>query len=109
MKNAVQDGNVLDITVAADVASGVGYLIGAIFGVTQKAGKSGEVVPIDTTGVFDLKYTVAATVAVGDVIYWDNTVKNVTKTVGSNPKIGYATEAAASAAATARVKLVASI
>lgn len=109
MKNMVQDGNVIDITVGADIASGVGFLLGVMFGVSQKAGKNGEVVPFVTTGVFDLKYTVAATIAAGDLIYWDNTAKNVTKTVGSNTKIGYATEAAASGAATARVRLVPTI
>jgi predicted RecA/RadA family phage recombinase len=109
MKNYVQDGNVIDVTVAAGIASGVGLLVGQMFGVTQKAGAIGDVVPIVIEGVFDLKYTVAATIAVGDLIYWDDTAKNVTKTSTSNKKIGYAVAAAASAAATARVRLVPTI
>lgn len=35
--------------------------------------------------------------SVGDLLYWDDTAKNLTKTVGSNTKVGYCLEAALSA------------
>lgn len=104
MKNFVQDGDVLDLILTADVASGGVTVQGSIVGIAQKAGKIGEKVPHKTTGVFDLPYGVATAVAAGDKVYWDGS--KVTKTVGSNTLIGHATEARASGAAFARVRLI---
>lgn len=104
MKNFVQQGDTLDLTLAADVASGGVTVQGSIVGVAAKAGKAGETVAHKTTGVFDLPYGVNAAVAAGDKIYWDGA--KVTKTVGTNTLIGHATEARLANAVTARVKLV---
>lgn len=109
MKNFIQHGDVLDLIAPYDVASGAGFLIGQLFAVATAAALSAKPVEGKTTGVFDLKYTVAATAAVGDLIYWDDTAKNVTKTASSNKKIGYCVQAAASAAPTMRVRLVPTI
>lgn len=109
MKNFVQHGDVLGLTAPYDVASGAGFLVGSIFAVAMAAALSGKAVEGKTAGVFDLKYTVAATASVGDVIYWDNTNKNVTKTSSGNTKIGLCVKAAASADPTLRVKLVPTI
>jgi predicted RecA/RadA family phage recombinase len=105
MKNFIAKGIVIDVVLAAIIASGGCLLVGKMFGVAQKAGAIGDTVGLVTEGVFDLPYSVAATVGVGDAIYWDDTAKNVTKTVGSNVKIGYAVAAAASSAALLRVKI----
>ena len=106
MKNFIQDGDVLDLTAPYDVLSGAGFLIGALFAVAMAAALSGKDVRGRTRGVYDLKYGVAATASVGDVIYWDNTNKNVTKTSGGNTKIGLCVMAAGSGDATMRVRLV---
>lgn len=109
MKNYIQNGDVLDLVAPYDVASGAGFLIGSLFAVAVGAALNTKPVEGKTTGVFDLKYTVAATAAVGDLIYWDNTNKNVTKTSSGNTKIGICVKAAASADATMRVKLIPTI
>jgi predicted RecA/RadA family phage recombinase len=109
MKNFIQDGLVIDIVLAADIVSGAGVLTGQLFGVAVRSGVTGAVVGVQTEGVFDLKYTVAAAAAVGDLIYWDDAAKNVTKTAASNKKIGICVKAAASADATMRVKLIPTI
>lgn len=109
MKNYVQDGDVIDITLGATIASGAGLLTGALFGVATKSGVSGDVVGVRTRGVFDLTYGVNAAVAVGDTIYWDNSAKTVTKTSSGNTKIGVAVKAALANAATCRVRLVPTI
>ncbi len=44
-------------------------------------------------------------VAAGATLYWDNTAKNYTTTVGTNTKAGYATEAAAAADTVVQMKL----
>ena len=109
MKNYIQDGDVLDLIAPYDVASGAGFLIGAIFAVAAVAALSGAAVRGRTRGVYDLKYGVAAAASVGDVIYWDNTNKNVTKTSSGNTKMGVCVQAAGSGDATMRVRLVPTI
>lgn len=109
MKNYIQQGLVIDVVLAATIASGAALLVGKLFGVAQKAGAIGETVGLVTEGVFDLPYGVAATVAVGDLVYWDDTAKTVTKTATSNTKVGVAVLAAASADPTLRVKLIPTI
>lgn len=104
MKNYIQDGDVLDLTLLADVASGGLVIQGSIVAVAQIAGKTGDIVPCKTTGVYDLPYGVNAAIVVGDKIYWDGA--KVTKTVGSNTLIGHATAVRAANAAFAAVKLV---
>ena len=106
MKNFVQDGDVVDLTLTSDVASGEGRITGVIFGVAQKAGKTGDKVPFKTNGVFNLPYGVNAAVSEGDKIYWAAATKNVTKTDAGNTAIGYATVAAAANAEALAVKLV---
>lgn len=105
MKNFVQEGDVLDLVLTADVASGGVTVQGAIVGVAQKAGKIGDTVPHKTSGVFDLPYGVATAVAAGDKLYWDGA--KLTKTVSTNAYFGHATAARLSGAATARAKLIA--
>lgn len=106
MKNFIQDGKILDLVLAAVVVSGAPVLQGSIFGIAQKSGGVGDTVACATEGVFELPYGVAAVVAAGDTIYWDNTAKTVTKTASANTKVGHAVAPAASAAATLKVKLI---
>lgn len=107
MKNFVQHGDVLDLTAPYNVTSGDGFLVGShIFAVAEVTALSGAPVRGKTTGVFDLKYGVAAVVAVGAKLYWDDTNKNVTGTASTNKLIGTCVKAAASGDALIRVKLI---
>lgn len=47
----------------------------------------------------------AVAIAAGATLYWDDTAKNVTTTVGTNTKCGYAIEAALSADTNVQMKL----
>lgn len=105
MKNFVQPGENIHLTATATVASGLGVLVGSLFGINSNAVVSGDAMVLVTEGVFDHAKTAAQAVAVGDKIYWDDTAKLVTTTVGSNKLIGVAVAAASGAAATARFKL----
>ena len=98
MKNYVQPGRTLTIASPYAVTSGDGLLVGAIFGVATANAASGEAVEAGLVGVFDLKKTASQAWAVGDRIYWDNTAKEATKTVGTNSLIGVAVEPVSSAA-----------
>ncbi|WP_347268138.1 DUF2190 family protein [Paracoccus sp. (in: a-proteobacteria)] len=90
MKNFVAVGNMLTITASADIASGAGVLAGAIFGVATTAIANGAQGEISLTGVYDLPKAASQAWTVGAKVYWDDTAKTCTTTVGSNKLIGIA-------------------
>ena len=104
-KNFVQPGETLPLTAPYDVASGAGFLVGALFSVALAAALSGATVEGRNTGVFDLAKTAGQSFTQGAKVYWDNTAKSVTGVSSGNTLIGVATQAAAGGDATARVRL----
>lgn len=106
MKNFVQDGDILTLTPAADVASGVGYLFGtALFGVATGAVASGAPGEFIVEGVVTIGKTSALAIAVGDVLYWDATNKVVNKTTSGQRAVGIAVAAAANPSSTVAMRL----
>jgi predicted RecA/RadA family phage recombinase len=105
MKNYIQSGNNITLTMIADVLSGVGVLIGAIFGVVQGNALAGALCVLVRKGVFELPKTSAQAWTVGAKLYWDDTAKVVTTTVGTNILIGAAFAVAANPSATGLVLL----
>jgi predicted RecA/RadA family phage recombinase len=103
--NFISEGD--RVTVAAPsggVTSGQLVLINSLFGVAQADAASGASVAIVTRGEFDAlpKSTAVQVAAVGTVLYWDATSSRLTTTVGSNVRIGLATQAAVTATTTIR-------
>lgn len=90
MKNFVQNGVNLTLPAPADTASGVGVLIGSIFGIAANTALSGTDIDLVTKGVFTMPKVSALAIAIGDKIYWDNTAKLVNKTASGNTLIGVA-------------------
>lgn len=107
MKNFVQKGDTLTLVAPYAVTSGGGLLVGSIFGVAATAAALGASVDADVVGVFDLAKATGAAWTQGQKIYWDDTAKNCTGTVGTNKLIGVATQAAASGDTVGRVRLTA--
>lgn len=105
MKNHVQAGDVLTLAAPYDVASGAGFLVGALFAVATSAAVSGASVEGKTTGVFDLAALSTDTAAVGAKAYWNNTNKQITTTASGNTLVGAFVAVKAAADTTARVKL----
>lgn len=103
-KNYVEEGDIITVTAGGTVSSGDGVLIGSIFGVAQGNASSGTDFELAVEGVHDLPKAAGA-LTQGELVYWDNTAKNVTATATSNTKIGVATQAVTSGGATARVRL----
>jgi predicted RecA/RadA family phage recombinase len=66
---------------------------------------SGADCEVETAGVFTLPKATGAAWAVGDLLYYDGTAHNITKTSSGNTKIGVATAVAASGDTTGNVKL----
>lgn len=93
MKNFVQNGKIVTVTSPYALSSGDGALVGVMFGVAAADYANGATdAELQMEGVFDIKRTTGASTAwtEGAIIYWDNTAKTITKTVGSNTKIGVA-------------------
>ena len=105
MKNFIQQGAILTAIAAADVTSGDGVLIGALFGVTQTTAKTGEDISLVTEGVFELPKTSAQAWAVGDKIYWSDTTKKATTAGSGNTLVGVAVEVAANPSGSGVLKL----
>ncbi|WP_419798687.1 MAG: DUF2190 family protein [Terasakiella sp.] len=93
MKNYIQPGHTLALAVPYDVASGGGFLLGGIFGVSNISAVAGEEVEASLVGVFELTKAASQTWSAGDKVYWDDTNKVVTKTATGNTLIGVAVEA----------------
>lgn len=106
MKTFKQEGEVLTLTPAAAVASGIGFLFGAgLFGVAVNdvaISTPGEFI---TEGVVTIDKTSALAIAVGDRVFWDPAGKVVNKTSAAQVCVGVAVEAAANPSATVVIKL----
>lgn len=106
MKTFVQDGDVLTLTPAAAVASGVGYLHGVgLFGVATNDVAISTPGEFLTEGVVTIGKTSALAIAVGDRLYWDATNKVVNKTATAQQCVGIAVEAASNPSPTVTMKL----
>lgn len=107
MKNFVQPGDAIEITAAADYASGAGVLIGSLFGVAAGAIANGAQGIINTKGVFDLPKVGSQAWTVGVRVYWDAGNNRCTTTASTHKLIGVAVAAVGSGAGetTGRVRL----
>lgn len=106
MKNNWQEGEALDLTAPYDVVGGAGFKVGLIFAIATSTALSGTAVVGQTRGVVDLLAVTADTAAgPGVAIYWDDTAKKATTTVGSNIKIGVTAAAKLGTDTTVRVRL----
>ncbi|HEY4698126.1 MAG TPA: DUF2190 family protein [Gallionella sp.] len=106
MKTYIQEGDILTLTPAAAVASGVGYLFGtALFGVAVSDVVISTPGPFCTEGVVEIGKTSALAISVGDRLFWDATNKVVNKTATAQQCVGIAVEAAANPSATVKMLL----
>lgn len=106
MKTFIKEGDVLTLTPAAAVASGVGYLFGtSLFGVATNdvaISTPGEFI---TDGVVTIAKTSALAISIGDRLFWDATNKCVNKTLTSQQCVGIATADAANPSSTVEMKI----
>jgi predicted RecA/RadA family phage recombinase len=93
MKTYIAAGNTLTITAAADIASGEGVLVGALFGVAVTDIATGEAGEIALTGVFELPKAPSQAWSLGAKVYWDDTARQCTTAATGNTLIGAAVRA----------------
>jgi len=103
----VMEGDVVDYTPAADVASGDVVVQGDLVGVARTAIPANTLGSLIVEGTFDFPKSTAggSAITAGTKVYWDTTNKVVTATVGTNKYLGKAIRAAADADATVRVRI----
>jgi len=105
MKTFIQDGNIITVTAAANIASSDGVLVGNIFGISVMDAVAGDEVEIATVGVYELPKLSTAVIAQGDRVAWNSsTGKVVVPATGMFP-LGVATLAAGNGTATIKVRL----
>ena len=108
MKNAHQDGRVLDVTLTRDAKSGELVVEGKLVGAAVTDGKVGDVIAVHVEGVFEVPKLPASTFAVGAPVNWD-TANN--QAIAAAPAadqlgdIGFAVYAAEAGAATVFLRL----
>lgn len=89
MTNYIQDGDTITMKAPYSVSGGGGMKVGAMFGVAAVDAALNDVIEASVEGVFDLVKD-TSTFTDGAAVYWDDTAKKATSTVGSNLKIGAA-------------------
>ena len=106
-KNYLGRGDSLNIIAPSNVVSGQGLLVGSgLLGIVGADALSGAQVALHTEGEWLVTKAAGTAWTVGQLIYWDDAPKNFTTTSTSgHVKAGVATEAAASADTTGKVRL----
>jgi len=104
MTNKVRSGNVVPVTAPYALSSGDGCLVGSLFGVAIADYAISTAAEIDTVGEFTLPKTSALAISAGDVLYWDDTEKELNKT-STGVAVAVATAAAANPSSTVQCRL----
>jgi predicted RecA/RadA family phage recombinase len=108
IKKAVefQEGSVLDFTCTADVIVGDIVPLGvSMIGIALKSGLVGEEITLELEKVWTIKAKDTEAFAIGDVVYWDDTAKELTKVDTDNIYAGRALSAKSTSAGTINVKI----
>lgn len=104
MKNYIQPGDILDLTVPeGGLASGQGVLVGALFGVATTSGQEGDRVAVSVSGVFELPKVQGSALAEGAKAYWNGAA--ITGAANGSTMVGHVTEHSATDAGTVRVRV----
>jgi predicted RecA/RadA family phage recombinase len=109
MLNYIQPGKTITMTPGADVASGVGFIAGNLFGVATNDVASGTAGEFLTEGVVEIAKVAPLVINVGDRVFWNVSTKNVDKTATAKVNVGTCVVAALSADTTVQIKLGATV
>lgn len=79
MKNFRQSGDKFTYTAGGTVTSGDFVQVGALYGVAEDSGGSGDVITVLREGVFKLPKTTGTAWSQGDPLFWDSGTSKFTK------------------------------
>ena len=105
MAELYKDGEVIDITLEEDVAAGDVIPLGGMCAVAILGGSTGDTIPAHLEKVWIVDCKSDDAIAIGDLLYWDNTNKELTKTETNNTRFGRAVSAAGDGVTTVKAKL----
>jgi len=102
----IQKGEILDYYNAGSaLTAGTVVVIGNHVGVCATDIGALETGAVFVSGVFEMATVTNASFAIGDVLYWDDSAKNLTKTASSHKVAGMCASVKETAGAKALVKL----
>ena len=102
----IQDGRVIDYTLAGSVNVGDVIPLGSsMVGIAVISGLAGEVISVDTEKVWQVTAKTSEAIAVGDILYFDVTNRELTKTSTGNVKAGKAMTSKSAVAGTINIKI----
>ena len=104
MTNFIKSGVTITLAAPYAVLSGDGCLVGSLFGVASFDALIDASVELLTEGEFWLKKTSALAIGAGDVLYWDDSAKELNKTSTGIP-VAVAVVAADNPSATVHCRL----
>lgn len=120
MQNYIAPGDTMEVALGSGetgVSAGDAYLVGDRVGVVasltrngqtvfaNQASAEGDIAIVRTRGVYSLPKEAPLVIDQGDLLYWDDSEGEVTKTATDNTVIGFAFTGAVSAAVTVEVDL----
>jgi len=103
----VREGNTIDYTPAATVATGAVVVQGELVGVAKVEIPAGRPGALAVAGVFDFPKATSfgSAIGVGLEVYWDAGLSLATTSAAGNKRIGKTIKAAADSDPTVRVRL----
>lgn len=106
--NYIQRGDQACTTVApaGGIVSGMPFLLGDRVLVSLHTAAAGKTIEAATNHVYNVPKEASLVIAQGVDVYWDNTAKKITTTVGSNKKAGWCFKAAIGSESFVQVKFV---
>lgn len=106
MKNFVQPGKQISLVApSGGVTAGLGYVVGAIFGVASNNAAQDADFEAVTEGVVGLPKSGSLTFTQGELVFWDNAAKAIKKTAAGYFKIGAAVAAVGASDTVIKVRL----
>lgn len=106
MNTLVVTGRSIEVAApSGGLESGQPYLVGKLVGISANKYKEGETAVISLVGAHDVPKATGAVWNQGDILYWDDSAKNFTKTSSANTQAGYAFVGAGSSAAVGQILL----
>jgi len=107
-KQAIEkyDGRVIPYTCTKEVKVGDVIPLGvSMIGIAVNSGLVGEEISVELEKVWTIKAKTSEVISIGDVVYWDDTEKEITKEATDNIYAGRAMSSKAAVAGTVEVKL----
>lgn len=101
----IAPGNIIQLTAPEAISANEVVKVGQIIGMSIASADNGDPVQVAVVGIFTFPCKSTDVVAAGELLYWDATNDQLTKTASGNTLVGYAVGASANGVTTVDVKL----